>query len=110
MSDFVQVSTATETREQAVRLAEGAVRGRLAAGVQVIGPVVSVFWHAGEFGRDEEWQLLLKTTAERYAEWEAHLVADHSWEKPEVVAVPITAGSAPYLRWIADSMHLDGPA
>jgi periplasmic divalent cation tolerance protein len=107
MSDFVQVSTATETREQAVRLAESAVQGRLAAGAQVVGPVVSVFWHNGEFGTGEEWQLLLKTAAERYPALEAHLVANHPWEKPEVVAVPIVNGSEAYLRWVADSTKPD---
>jgi periplasmic divalent cation tolerance protein len=54
MTEFVQVSTATQTREQAIRLAETAVRGRLAAGAQIVGPVVSVFWHRGEFGTGEE--------------------------------------------------------
>ncbi|WP_031516860.1 divalent-cation tolerance protein CutA [Streptomyces sp. NRRL F-5123] len=103
MTDFVQVSTATETREQAVRLAESAVRGQLAAGAQVVGPVVSVFWHQGMFGTGEEWQLLLKTTAERYPALEAHLLEHHPWAKPEVVAVPIVAGSEAYLRWVADS-------
>lgn len=107
MTDFVQVSTATETREQAVRLAESAVSGRLAAGAQVVGPVVSVFWHRGEFGTGEEWQLLLKTTAARYPALEAHLLAEHPWEKPEVVAVPIVAGSQAYLRWVADSTEPD---
>ncbi|MDD1064001.1 divalent-cation tolerance protein CutA [Streptomyces cocklensis] len=103
MTEFVQVSTATEAREQAVRLAESAVRGQLAAGAQVVGPVVSVFWHRGEFGTGEEWQLLLKTTVERYPALEAHLLEHHPWDKPEVVAVPIVAGSETYLRWIADS-------
>ena len=104
MTDFIQVSTATGTREQAVLLAESAVRGRLAAGAQVIGPVVSVFWHRGEFGTGEEWQLLLKTTAERYPSLEAHLLEHHSWDKPEVVVVPIVAGSEAYLRWVADAV------
>lgn len=103
MTDFVQVSTATETREQAVQLAESVVRARLAAGAQVVGPVTSVFWHLGEFGTGEEWQLLLKTTVERYPALEEHLVTNHPWDKPEVVAVPITAGSPPYLRWVEDS-------
>jgi periplasmic divalent cation tolerance protein len=107
MSDFVQVSTATETREQAVRLAESAVRARFAAGAQVVGPVVSAFWHRGEFGTGEEWQLLLRTTVERYPALEAHLLEHHPWEKPEVVAVPIVAGSEAYLRWVADSTEPD---
>jgi len=103
MTEFLQVSTATASREQAVGLAESAVRGRLAAGAQVVGPVVSVFWHRGEFGTGEECQLLLKTTVERYPALEAHLLEHHPWEKPEVVAVPIVAGSEAYLRWVADS-------
>ncbi|WP_329367878.1 divalent-cation tolerance protein CutA [Streptomyces sp. NBC_00669] len=103
MTDFVQVSTATETREQAVKLAESVVRARLAAGAQVVGPVTSVFWHLGEFGTGEEWQLLLKTSSERYPALEEHLVEHHPWDKPEVVAIPITAGSPPYLRWVEDS-------
>ncbi|MEU6768104.1 divalent-cation tolerance protein CutA [Streptomyces sp. NPDC046853] len=100
MSDFLQVSTATESREQAVELARTAVGDRLAAGAQIIGPVTSVFWHAGEFGTGEEWQLLLKTTAERYPQLEAHLLEHHPWKNPELCAVPIVAGAGPCLQWI----------
>jgi periplasmic divalent cation tolerance protein len=46
----------------------------------VIGPVVSVCWHEGRYGEDEEWQVLLKTTAARYAELEAHLLDRHPWD------------------------------
>ncbi|WP_131785651.1 divalent-cation tolerance protein CutA [Protofrankia symbiont of Coriaria ruscifolia] len=99
-ADFVQVATATQTRDAAVELAQSAVRARLAAGAQIVGPVVSVFWHHGEFGSGEEWQLLLKTRADRYTDLEAHLRAHHPWNNPEIVAVPILAGSAPYLDWI----------
>lgn len=101
MTDFVQVSTATETREQAVALARSVVQGRLAAGAQIIGPVTSVFWHDGEFGTGEEWQLLLKTQQVRYAELEAHLLKHHPWQNPEIAAVPIVAGSEACLRWLA---------
>ncbi|MFI7345298.1 divalent-cation tolerance protein CutA [Streptomyces sp. NPDC049936] len=100
MTDHVQVSTATETHDQAVALARSAVQAKLAAGAQIVGPVTSVFWHAGEFGTNEEYQLLLKTAAARYPELEAHLVENHPWTNPEVVAVPLAAGAAPYLEWI----------
>ncbi|MFJ6566413.1 divalent-cation tolerance protein CutA [Streptomyces sp. NPDC091292] len=100
MADFVQVSTATETREQAVELARSVVSGRLAAGAQIIGPVTSAFWHEGEFGTGEEWQLLMKTSDAGYGALEAHLLEHHPWTNPEVVAVPIVAGSATCLRWI----------
>ncbi|MFP1625597.1 divalent-cation tolerance protein CutA [Streptomyces sp. 5K101] len=101
MTDFVQVSTATETREQAIVLAKSAVRERLAAGAQVIGPVTSVFWHLGEFGTGEEWQLLLTTRTERYPELEAHLLENHPWETPQVQAIPVVAGSEGCLNWVA---------
>ncbi|MFJ4920630.1 divalent-cation tolerance protein CutA [Streptomyces sp. NPDC088725] len=103
MTDLVQVSTATETRDQAVRLAQSVVRERLAAGAQIIGPVTSVFWHLGEFGTGEEWQLLLKTRADRYPALEAHLLEHHPWDSPEVSAVAIVAGSERCLRWVAES-------
>ncbi|MEI5100490.1 divalent-cation tolerance protein CutA [Streptomyces sp. PmtG] len=106
MADYVQVSTATETRDQAIELARTAVRERLAAGAQVIGPVVSVFWHAGEFGTGEEWQLLLKTTTDRYPKLEEHLVGNHPWKNPEVCATAITSGAEPYLQWIRSSTTL----
>jgi periplasmic divalent cation tolerance protein len=110
MTDFVQVSTATETREQAVQLAESVVRARLAAGAQVVGPVTSVFWHLGEFGTGEEWQLLLKTRADLYPALEGHLLEHHPWDKPEVAAVSIVAGSEAYLRWVAQSTESREPS
>ncbi|MFJ9243821.1 divalent-cation tolerance protein CutA [Streptomyces sp. NPDC101776] len=100
MADYLTVSTATETREQAVALAQSAVRARLAAGAQIIGPVTSVFWHAGEFGTSEEYQLLLKTSGRRYPELEAHLVEHHPWGSPEVCATEIVHGAASCLDWI----------
>ncbi|UUN27040.1 divalent-cation tolerance protein CutA [Streptomyces sp. FIT100] len=103
MTGFVQVSTATPTREQAVQLAQSVVKERLAAGAQIIGPVTSVFWHLGEFGTGEEWQLLLKTRAERYPELEAHLIKNHPWDNPEVAAVPIVSGAEACLRWLSEN-------
>ncbi|MFF2845916.1 divalent-cation tolerance protein CutA [Streptomyces sp. NPDC058001] len=98
------MSTATETREQAVELARSVVSGRLATGAQIIGPMTSAFWHEGEFGTGEEWQLLMKTSAAGYAALEAHLLEQHPWTNPEVVAVPIVAGSAACLRWVEASV------
>lgn len=82
MTDVVQVSTATASRQDAEQLAEAVVTARLAAGAQIVGPVVSVFWHQGEFGTGEEWQLLFKTRADRCADLEAHLPQHHPWTNP----------------------------
>ncbi|MDT9681469.1 divalent-cation tolerance protein CutA [Streptomyces sp. TRM76323] len=104
MTDHVQVSTATPTEEDAVALAGSAVKARLAAGAQVIGPVTSVFWHLGEYGTGKEYKVLLTTTAERYPELEAHLLAEHPWDNPELIATPITTGAARALEWIESSV------
>lgn len=104
MTSFVQVSTATPAREEAVTLAQGAVKARLAAGSQVIGPVTSVFWHLGKFGEGQEWRLLLTTTTERYPELERYLLDAHPWDNPEVIAVPIAHGAPRCLEWITNSV------
>lgn len=104
MTDHVQVSTATPTKHEAVALAGSAVQARLATGAQVIGPVTSVFWHLGEYGTGEEYKLLLTTTREQYPALEAHLLAEHPWDNPELIAVPIVAGAARALEWIEGSV------
>ena len=76
-------------------------------GAQIVGPVVSVFWHQGEFGAGEEWQVLLKTTEERYGALEAHLLEHHPWTNPEIGVVPIVAGSEAYLAWVRRSVETD---
>jgi periplasmic divalent cation tolerance protein len=101
MAEFLLVSTAAGDRESAIGLLRSAVQSRLAAGGQVIGPVATAFWHLGEFGESEEWQVLLKTTSDRYEDLEAHLIEVHPWQNPEVAAVRISEGSAPYLEWVS---------
>ncbi|GAA4439280.1 divalent-cation tolerance protein CutA [Phytohabitans houttuyneae] len=103
MTDFLVVATATQTREQAIALAGGAVAARLAGNAQVIGPVVSVFWHLGEQGTGEEYQLLLYTTGDRYPDLEAHLLEHHPWDNPQVTATPIVAGAERCLEWLRQS-------
>jgi periplasmic divalent cation tolerance protein len=100
MGNVWQVQVAAPSREAATKLVKGAVEARLAAGGQVVGPVISVFWHLDKFGTGEEWQALLKTTEERYAKLEKYLVDHHEWTNPEVTATAVVAGLAPYLEWV----------
>ncbi|MFD8003832.1 divalent-cation tolerance protein CutA [Streptomyces mirabilis] len=104
MTEYVQVSTATPARQDAVELAKGAVQGRLAAGSQIIGPVGSVFWHLGEFGEGEEYRLLLTTTTELYPQLEKYLLENHPWDNPEVIATQIVSGAPRCLEWIEGSV------
>lgn len=74
MTNVLQVQVAVPSKEAGIALAKGAVEARLAAGGQAVGPVTSVFWHLGEFGTGEEWQIVLKTTSARYPALESYLV------------------------------------
>lgn len=107
MSQVWQVSTVAASKESAMALARSAVESRLAACAQVCGPVSSVFWHLGELGTGEEWQVFLKTTEESYPLLEAHLIEHHEWTNPEVTAIPLAAGAAPYLAWVANTTAVD---
>ncbi|MYV71002.1 divalent cation tolerance protein CutA [Streptomyces sp. SID2131] len=100
----MQVSTATATREEAVALAGPAVEKRLAAGAQIIGPVTSVFWHLGEYGTGEEWQILFKTTRDGYPALEADLLERHPWDNPELCAVPVELAAPRCAEWVRSSV------
>jgi periplasmic divalent cation tolerance protein len=104
MSHYLSVTTAAETREAAEALARSAVRAGLAAGASVTGPASSFFTHLGEYGEGEEWQVVFETTKPRYPELEAHLLAEHPWQSPEISAVELS-GSAAYLAWISAALE-----
>ncbi|MFI7553541.1 divalent-cation tolerance protein CutA [Micromonospora sediminimaris] len=110
MSQVLYVYTAAGSLEVARRLAQGAVRERLAAGGQVVGPVESVFWHEGSFGTGQEWQVVLRTSAEVYPRLERHLKEHHEWSNPEVVAVAVLAGAPSYLQWLHGVIGTGGDA
>jgi periplasmic divalent cation tolerance protein len=95
----VVIMTTAGSREEARRLARGLVEGRLAACVQMV-PVESVYEWDGEVREDAEILLLAKTRRDRYADVETHLRAHHSYDIPEIVAVPVEAGLAAYLGWV----------
>ena len=99
---FLQVQTTTDSRGEAMELAAAAVESRLAACAQVSGPIASTYWWEGEVERAEEWAVLLKLPASRYADLAEFLTARHSYDEPEIVATPIVAGSEGYLSWIEE--------
>ncbi|MCX4732214.1 divalent-cation tolerance protein CutA [Streptomyces sp. NPDC051658] len=98
---WLTVLTTTDSEEKAHSLAQGAVEARLAACVQISAPVTSVYHWRNAIETTEEWQLLFKTTAERYDELEAHLQEAHDYETPEIIAIPVLRGSAGYLAWVS---------
>ena len=99
---FVQVTTTAGSREEADRIATTLVDRRLAACVQIVGPIRSVYRWQGQIEHSEEWLCQIKTTREQYTVVEAAIRDVHSYDCPEIIATPIVAGSAAYLRWLAE--------
>ena len=102
MGRYIQVSTTVEKKEDADRIAKILVETRVAACVQVIGPIRSTYWWKGKVEEAGEWLCVMKTREELYSDLEASLKAVHPYEVPEIVAVPLTKGSEGYLRWIEE--------
>ena len=101
MSETVwQVFTTTNSQAEAESIARTLVEQRLAAGVNISGPVQSTYRWQGQIETDEEWRCTLKTLQSRYAEVEAATRRLHSYDEPEIVATEIIAGSASYLDWV----------
>jgi periplasmic divalent cation tolerance protein len=100
MAEYIQVVTTTEHREDAESIARALVEGRLAACVQVIGPISSTYrWHDA-IQTAQEWQCWIKSRRDLYDQVEEAIRRLHPYEVPEILAVPVLAGSAAYLAWL----------
>ncbi|HSD26506.1 MAG TPA: divalent-cation tolerance protein CutA [Vicinamibacteria bacterium] len=104
MSARIVALSTVATPEDAERIARALVERRLAACVNVVPKVVSVYRWKGEICRDEELLLVVKTRRERLDALREAVVGLHPYEVPELVALPIEAGHEPYLAWLDDSV------
>ena len=104
MADHIQVLTTAGSEEEAGVIAGLLVERRLAACVQVVGPITSRYRWQGAIEEEREWQCLAKTTATAYGAVEAAIREVHSYDEPEIVATPIVAGSPGYLAWIEENV------
>ena len=102
MPDHVVALTTTPTQEEAESLAHLMLEQRLAACVQISQPIRSIYRWQGEVCTDEEWQLWIKTAADRVDALTAWLPDHHSEDCPELVVLPIVDGSPDYLAWVTD--------
>ncbi len=104
-SEYLQVLSTAGSREEAGAIAAALVERRLAACVQISGPITSIYRWQGTIENAEEWHCLAKTATSHWDKVEAAIQELHSYDEPEIIATPIVAGSAGYLRWIDDSLR-----
>ncbi|HVA48788.1 MAG TPA: divalent-cation tolerance protein CutA [Pirellulales bacterium] len=100
MTDYIQVLTTTPSKEAAQSIADALLRARLAACVQIVGPIESRYWWQGKLEAAEEWQCLVKSRLDLYARLEEAIRGQHPYEVPEIIATRIEVGSAAYLDWL----------
>jgi periplasmic divalent cation tolerance protein len=103
----IAVFMTASNSEEAGRLAEMLVTRQLAGCVQILAEMESVYRWQGKVERQREVLLIAKTVSSKFAELESEVRALHSYETPEIVAVPLTAGSRPYLDWLSTSVAKD---
>lgn len=103
-TDAIVVFVTAANGDEAARLAEMLVGTRLAACVQILPGMQSVYRWRGKIERQPEVLLIAKTTRAKFEELEREVRALHSYETPEIVALPLTAGSGPYLEWLSASV------
>lgn len=106
--DAIVVFMTAANGEEATRLADMLVGAHLAACVQIMPEMESVYRWEGKVERQSEVLLIAKTTQAKFADLEREVRALHTYDTPEIVAVPITAGSAPYLEWLSNTTNLHG--
>ncbi len=97
------ILTTTGTEEQALSIARALVSERLAACVNIIGPVRSVYRWRDAIEDDREFLLLIKTRATLYMKVERRVRELHAYEVPEVIALSMDRGSPPYIKWLLES-------
>lgn len=102
MKSFIQISTTTETKKQAQKIAKYLVEQKLAACVQITGPIESTYRWKGKVETAGEYLCLIKTWTSLFKRVETAIKKLHPYETPEIIAVPIVKGSREYLIWLND--------
>lgn len=104
-SALIEVRVSAPDAETAQAIATVLVAERLAACVQVLGPMTSTYWWQGSVETAQEHLLLAKSTAERFAAIRDRVRAEHPYDNPEILAVPVTAAARPYAAWLGDVLQ-----
>ena len=100
----IVVLTTVANAAEAERLARQVVEAKLAACVQILPPMQSVYVWKNQIQTESETLLLIKTIAEKYDELERFIRANHSYDVPEIVALTAEKVSESYLGWLCDSL------
>jgi periplasmic divalent cation tolerance protein len=105
MEQYIQVITTTANKKDAETIAASLVEERLAACVQIAGPVQSTYRWEGKIEQAEEWQCLIKSRHDLFPELEQAIKRLHPYAVPEIIALTMTAVSHDYEQWLQDELR-----
>jgi periplasmic divalent cation tolerance protein len=104
MTDCVQIVTTTASQEEAEKIARRLVSQRLAACVQIAGPISSIYHWKGNVESSQEWLCIVKSRQSHYAAVERAIRETHSYEVPEILAFSVIDGHRGYLAWLGGEL------
>ena len=96
----IRVVLVSIPRDEANKLARSLVENHLAACVNVVPKIESYFWWDNKLEHEEEALLIIKTTQQRFDELRAWVVANHPYDLPEVISLPLSDGLSDYIEWV----------
>jgi periplasmic divalent cation tolerance protein len=102
MVDAIIVLVTCGSEEEAVKIAHSLVEERVAACVNLISPVRSIYRWEGKIWDEREWILIIKTQKKRFEELEKKVKSLHSYSVPEIIGLPVVEGAPSYLKWVEE--------
>jgi len=102
--DYTLVMVTASSREEAEKIATTLLERKLIACANILGPVSSRFWWQGKIDSAEEYMIFMKTKQQLFDQVADNVKQLHSYEVPEIIALPIVEGAKPYLEWINSSL------
>jgi len=103
MPKYIVVLVTCSSEEEALRIAHALVEGHLAACVNLVSPIRSIYRWEGKIWDEKEWLLIIKTQAKRFDRLKKRVKSLHSYDVPEIISLPIVEGSSSYLNWIREN-------
>jgi len=103
MSNPIVVLVTCASEEESLKIARALVDDQLAACVNLVAPIRSIYRWEGKIWDEKEWLLIIKTQKHRFEELEKKVKSLHSYSVPEIISLPITEGSFAYLNWINEN-------
>ena len=102
---YVVVIMTTANREEAVKIVRNLLEERLIACANIVGPISSIFWWKGKIDEASEFLVFMKSHKNLFERLSERVIEIHSYEVPEIIALPIIGGSPPYLDWLKASLQ-----